>query len=78
MWGSRRGRDETKEASASAEALEGMAGSGVRRSEAMVMGRAKSEAFEVKSAKAVWRSSDAGSRGKHGQMWICEAKELKL
>ena len=59
-WDSRSGRDEAKEASASA--LKGMAGSGVRRSEAMVMGRAKSVGFEVKSAKAVWRSSEAETK----------------
>lgn len=37
-----------------------MAGRGVRRSEEMVMGRAKRVLLEVKSAKAVWRSSEAG------------------
>ena len=37
-----------------------MAGSGVRRSEEMVMGSAKRAALDVKSAKAVWRSSEAG------------------
>ena len=55
-WASRRGRDEVK------SAWEGIAGRGVRRSEEMVMGSAKRAWFEVKSAKAVWRSSEAEAK----------------
>lgn len=51
--GSRRGRDEVKFWS------EAMAGKGVKRSEEMVTGRAKRVGFDVKAAKALWRSSEA-------------------
>lgn len=67
--GERRGREEVK-----VEAVElvillvekeenGMAGRGVRRSDAMVMGSAKSVGVEVKAAKASCRSVEAGGSG---------------
>ena len=42
------------------EVEKGMLGRGVRRSAVMVMGRAKWVGSEVKAAKAVCRSADAG------------------
>jgi hypothetical protein len=41
----------------------GTAGRGVRLSEEMVTGSAKRAGFAVKSAKALWRSTEAGKRG---------------
>jgi hypothetical protein len=56
-WDSRKGSDEAK------SALEkGTAGRGVRRSEEMVTGSANRLELEVKSAKALWRASEAGER----------------
>jgi hypothetical protein len=45
----------------------GTAGSGVRLSAEMVTGSAKSSGFAVKSAKALWRSAEAGKKGLDGQ-----------
>jgi hypothetical protein len=70
--GERRGREEVK-----VEAVElvkllveegkGTAGRGVRRSDVMVMGSAKSVGVEVKAAKASCRSVEAGGSGVVGQ-----------
>jgi hypothetical protein len=56
-WGSRRGREDAKSVE------KGTAGRGVRLSEEMVTGSAKRAGFAVKSAKALWRSTEAGKRG---------------
>jgi hypothetical protein len=49
----------------------GTAGSGVRLSEEMVTGSAKRVGFAVKSAKALWRSSEAGKRGWQISLAFC-------
>lgn len=56
--GSRRGREAAKASVACVEKAIG--GSGASRSAEMVTGNAKRAAFEVKSAKAIWSSSEAG------------------